>query len=220
MTFSVPVPFRLDAPAFAFDGGVIVVALVALVVVAILVLRRRGSSAGQSGRARTLDTLSVGDTIILKEDSPLPGSWKVEKAHRFVDLEAQAVAFQQFEVAAEGKKGFIEVHALAEPERGLRAVASFPLEPTEYKAVHALEIDPDEPDARIQWKNVEYAHIKTKPLRFYRNGGEHPRDMIYLEYADDSRTRTLSFEFWSQTGTPVTSEGVRIAPDAVERIHM
>jgi hypothetical protein len=40
--------------------------------------------------------------------------------------------------------------------------------------------------------------------------------MLHLEYATEAGRRTLTFEFWSRTGTPVTSEGLCLLPDEIE----
>jgi len=40
--------------------------------------------------------------------------------------------------------------------------------------------------------------------------------MLHLEYVTEAGRRTLTFEFWSRTGTPVTSEGICLTPDEIE----
>jgi hypothetical protein len=177
-----------------------------------------GKKEGKAAKVRPLAELSPGDTVIFIEDSPLPGKWKVEKAHRFVDPGAQTLVFRQLEMLENNRRGFIEIHEPTADEPSARVVASFPLEPTEYKAVHALELDPDSPPSHLAWRGRDYVCVSARELRFFRNTGEHPRDMVHLEYLDESGEHSLSFEFWSSTGTPVTSEGIRLTQDAVERM--
>ncbi|MCS7080796.1 MAG: hypothetical protein NZ585_12220 [Chloracidobacterium sp.] len=167
-------------------------------------------------RTRPLANLSAGDAIFLAETSPLPGKWTIDKAHRFVDIERQMLAFWQFEVTDGEQRRFIEVHPPEAPTTDGRAVVSFPLDPTEYDEVEALELDPDEPPAQLTWRGREYQLTAARNLRFYRNTGEHPRDMVHLEYATEGGRRTLTFEFWSSNGTPVTSEGLCLTPEEIE----
>lgn len=177
-----------------------------------------GKKEGKAAKVRPLEALSVGDTVVFIEDSPLPGKWKVEKAHRFIDPGTQTLAFRQLEMLEENRRGFIEIHEPTAAEPVARVVASFPLEPAEYREVHALELDLDSPPQSLAWRGRDYVCLSARELRFLRNTGEHPRDMVHLEYLDESGEHSLSFEFWSSTGTPVTSEGIRLSRDAVERM--
>ncbi len=173
-------------------------------------------TASPKRRTRPLTDLSAGDTIFLTEASPLPGKWIIDKAHRFVDIERQTVAFWQFEVTDGEQRRFVEVHLPHAQTTTGRAVASFPLDPTEYGEVEALELDPEEPPAQLTWRGRDYRLVAARNLRFYRNTGEHPRDMLHLEYADEDGRQTLTFEFWSRHGTPVTSEGICLEPEEIE----
>lgn len=167
-------------------------------------------------RTRPLADLSAGDAIFLTETSPLPGKWTIDKAHRFVDIERQTLVFWQFEVTDGERRRFVEVHPPDAETTAGRAVVSFPLDPTEYGEVEALDLDPEEPPAQLTWRGRDYQLAAARNLRFYRNTGEHPRDMLHLEYAAEDGRRTLTFEFWSSHGTPVTSEGFRLTPEEIE----
>ncbi len=167
-------------------------------------------------KTRALTDLSAGDTIVLSPTSPLPGRWVIDKAHRFVDIEQQTLAFWQFEVTDGERRHFVEVHQPNPQNTTGRAVVSFPLDPTEYGEVEALELDLESPPEQLTWRQRDYQLVAARNLRFYRNTGEHPRDMLHLEYATEAGRRTLTFEFWSRTGTPVTSEGFCLLPDEIE----
>ncbi len=167
-------------------------------------------------RTRRLADLSAGDAIFLAEASPLPGKWTIDKAHRFVDIERQTLVFWQFEVTNGERRHFVEVHMPDAQATEGRAIVSFPLDPTEYGEVEALELDPDEPPRQLAWRERDYQLAAARNLRFYRNTGEHPRDMLHLEYAAESGRRTLTFEFWSSVGTPVTSEGLCLASEEIQ----
>ncbi|WP_058867882.1 hypothetical protein [Chloracidobacterium thermophilum] len=167
-------------------------------------------------QTRALADLSAGDTIVLSPTSPLPGRWVIDKAHRFVDIEQQTLVFWQFEVTDGERRHFVEVHRPNPQATAGRAVVSFPLDPTEYGEVEALELDPESPPDQLTWRQRDYQLVAARNLRFYRNTGEHPRDMLHMEYATEAGRRTLTFEFWSSTGTPVTSEGLCLTPDEIE----
>ncbi|MFQ3580316.1 DUF4178 domain-containing protein [Chloracidobacterium validum] len=146
----------------------------------------------------------------------MPGKWTIDKAHRFVDVERQTLVFWQFEVTDGERRQFIEVHKPNAQAAEGRAIISFPLDPTEYNEVESLELDPDEPQTELTWRGQDYRLTAARALRFYRNTGEHPRDMLHLEYATEDGRRTLTFEFWSSTGTPVTSEGFCLTTEEIQ----
>ncbi len=166
---------------------------------------------------RGLATLTAGDTVVLSDACGIPGRWKVEKAHKFESASGDWTLLELRD-GDDPDKVFIELHR--KDDGTVRAFVSSPIDATEYNEVDDLDLEYESPPAEISWRDKPYTCSAVKPAKFFRNGGgEHPLDVIFWEYSDPTKTRTVTFEFWSERGRPVTSEGRLLDQDAVVEIR-